>query len=51
MKEYVEQQIIKHALQYYLQREASDKEKQKERTVLKHVEERGETLKARYHIK
>lgn len=51
MKEYIELQIIKHALQHYLQRDASEQEKQKERTVLKHVEERIETLKARYRIK
>lgn len=50
MKEYVKLQIIKHALQYYLQRDASEKDKQKERTVLKHTEERIEVLKSRYRI-
>lgn len=50
MKEYVRLQIIKHALQYYLQRDASEKEKQKERTVLKRTEERIEMLKDRHRI-
>jgi hypothetical protein len=50
MKEYVKLQIIKHALKYYLSRDASEEDKAKERTVLKNIIEEIDLLKARYRI-
>lgn len=51
MKRYTRLQIIKHALQHYIQREgASEVDKAKEGKVLEHVEREVEELKVRYRI-
>lgn len=51
MKRYTRLQIIKHALQYYLEREASEKEKARERIVLNYVEGEVKELQQRYRIR
>jgi hypothetical protein len=52
MKEYKKLQIIKHALQYYVERPGGDpKDFDTERLVLKEVTEEVERLKERYGIK
>ena len=51
MKRYTEAQIIKHALQYYIERPGADpKDVHKEKTVLSNIEEEIERLKLRNHI-
>lgn len=51
MNQYMETQIIKHALQNYIKREgATEKELIQERTVLKKISEEAERLKTRYRI-
>lgn len=51
MNQYMESQIIKHALQRYIKREgATEKEITQEKTVLKKYVEEAERLKKRYRI-
>lgn len=50
--DYKSLQIIKHALQHYINREnASDKEIEEEKRVLKKVTEKVDDLKEKYGIK
>lgn len=52
MKQYVKLQIIKHALQHYIQRPgASEKDITQEKRLLDEVNEETEELKLRYNIK
>lgn len=50
-KTYRRLQIVKHALQHYLEREAHEEDKVQERVVLKKVEEQIELFKYKYRIK
>lgn len=51
MKRYTEAQIIKHALQYYIQRTGADpKDVHREQTVLKNIEEEIEMIRLRNRI-
>lgn len=51
MKPYTEAQIIKHALQFYIQRPGADpKDVHKEKTVLSNIEEEIDRLRERNHI-
>lgn len=51
MKRYTEAQIIKHALQFYIQRPGADpKDVHKEKTVLSNIEEEIERLRLRNRI-
>lgn len=50
-KTYRRLQIVKHALMYYLKREAPEKDKVQERETLKIVERRIEWLKEAKRIK
>ncbi|WP_312100215.1 hypothetical protein [Lachnoclostridium sp.] len=51
MNQYTETQIIKHALQAYIKRpDATDRELNQEKTVLKKYTEEAEKLKERYRI-
>lgn len=51
MNQYTETQIIKHALQSYINRPgATEKELIHEKTVLKKYTEKAERLKKRYRI-
>jgi len=52
MTNYTEQQIIKHALQYYITRDgASDKDIKQEKKLLKEISTYVEALKDRHDIK
>jgi hypothetical protein len=52
MKQYVKLQIIKHALQHYVQREnALDKDIKQEKKVLDDITQDVEKLKENYNIK
>lgn len=52
MKEYKETQIIKHALQMYIERPgATEKDIIQEKQLLKQYTDRAELLKERYKIK
>lgn len=51
MKRYTEAQIIKHALQYYIERPGADpKDVHREKTVLRNIEEEIERIRLRNHI-
>ncbi|WP_170254038.1 hypothetical protein [Acetobacterium paludosum] len=51
MTEYKEAQIIKHALQYYINRpDAEEKDIETEKLLLHQFEEKVERLKCRNHI-
>ena len=50
-KTYRRLQIVKHALQHYLKREAAEKDKVQEREVLKKVEEQIKFFKDKNKIK
>lgn len=51
MSDYVWLQIIKHALQHYVQREgASEEDLKQERKVMRHYEDRVDSFKARHKI-
>ena len=50
-KQYQNAQIVKHALQYYITRpNASERDLNREKNLLKQVEEEVETLKQKYNI-
>jgi len=52
MTEYTELQIIKHALEYYIQRpEATEKDVAREKLALEEVKRRVEWRKEKYGIK
>lgn len=50
-KTYRRLQIVKHALQYYLEREAPEEDKVQEREVLRKVEKQIEFFKYKNRIK
>lgn len=50
-KTYRRLQIVKHALQYYLEREAPEEDKVQEREVLRKVEDQVEMFKYKNGIK
>lgn len=50
-KTYRRLQIVKHALQYYLEREAPEEDKVQEREVLRKVEEQIELFKGKNRMK
>lgn len=50
-KQYQNAQIVKHALQYYIARpDASERDLNREKNLLKQVEEEVEMLKQKYSI-
>ncbi|MGP9039807.1 hypothetical protein [Cytobacillus kochii] len=52
MKQYVKLQIVKHALQHYIQRPgASEKDIEKEKRLLEEIVQETEELKSRFNIK
>ena len=50
-KTYRRLQIVKHALQHYLEREAHEEDKVQEREVLRKVEEQIELFKGKNRMK